>query len=157
MRYYIASRIENAERVKELHALFRAAGWSCTYDWSVHGSVRGEGVTRETLSRVALAEMNGVTDADVVIVLLPGGRGTHVEMGAAIAVETPLVLWSPDPERDFSCDERTSAFYHVEWIQHRSDPSMPALAEYLIDKYGGRKWSRDEVEARYKEMVDDER
>lgn len=136
MRYYIASRIENSENVSALHALLRAAGWVCTYDWTTHGSVRGEGVTRDTLHRVADAEMNGVTDADVVIVLLPGGRGTHVEMGGAIACGIPIVLWSPDPERDFSCDERTSAFYHIEWIQHRSDHSIALLAEYLIARYG---------------------
>lgn len=136
MRYYIASRIENSENVKSLHALLGAAGWSCTYDWSAHGSVRGEGVTRATLDRVAQNEIDGVVDADVVIVLLPGGRGTHVELGAAVAVGIPVVLWSPDPERDFSTDERTSAFYHIGWIQHRSDHSIVLLAEYLLERYG---------------------
>lgn len=136
MKFYIASRIENIANVRALRDALTAAGWSITYDWSAHGSVRGEGVTRSTLSRVAEAEMGGVVDADVVVVLLPGGRGTHVEMGGAIALGIPLVIWSPDPEKDFSTDERTSVFYHVHWIQHRSDRTIFGLAEYLIDRYG---------------------
>jgi hypothetical protein len=33
-----------------------------------------------------------VRDADVLIVLLPGGYGTHVEIGAALALEKPWSL-----------------------------------------------------------------
>jgi len=31
-----------------------------------------------------------------VIALLPGGRGTHVEIGAALALDKPVILYAPD-------------------------------------------------------------
>ena len=34
--------------------------------------------------------------ADVLIVLLPGGYGTHVEIGAALALSKPVILHAPD-------------------------------------------------------------
>ena len=35
-------------------------------------------------------------DADVLVVLLPGGYGTHVEIGAALALGKPVILHAPD-------------------------------------------------------------
>ena len=37
MKFYIASRLENHEKVKRLASLLRQAGWEHTYDWTVHG------------------------------------------------------------------------------------------------------------------------
>lgn len=122
MRYYIASGLANVEQVKRVKAKLDAAGWEHTYDWTVHGSVRRDGIGR--LAEVAAAEIEGVYMADVVIVLLPGGRGTHTELGAALSMadcyireaeekqEPRIVVYSPDPERDFAGSESTCAFYY---------------------------------------------
>ena len=40
----------------------------------------------------ALAEIAAVREADVLVVLLPGGYGTHVEIGAALALGKPVIL-----------------------------------------------------------------
>ena len=37
-----------------------------------------------------------MAEADVLIVLLPGGHGTHVEIGAALALGKPVILHAPD-------------------------------------------------------------
>lgn len=108
MKFYIASRLENAEQVKQIAAVFKASGWVHTYDWTEHGSVQCEG--EERIREVAEAEMKGVKDADVVIVLLPGGRGTHAELGAAIALDKKVFVWA-ESEIFFMQDERTCAFY----------------------------------------------
>jgi hypothetical protein len=115
MKFYIASRLENAERVKQLKRELEAMGHEHSYDWTVHGSVQNEGY--ETISRVAKAEAHGVLEADLVIVLLPGGRGTHTELGIALGdalCRAPKLIGilSESGEIDFGNDGRTCAFYH---------------------------------------------
>ncbi len=134
MRYYIASGLDNAARVKVLKAILDGRGWKHTYDWTAHGAVFRRGLER--LEEVSEAESEGVFIAEVVIVLLPGGRGTHTELGMAIgqsqmfnyrrrdrSIEASdggrrilvysrrIVVYSPDPE-EFEANEKTCAFYH---------------------------------------------
>lgn len=108
MKFYIASRLENAEDVKKLAAVLKAYNWEQTYDWTEHGSVQHEG--EQKLAFVAENEMQGVREADVIIVLLPGGRGTHAELGAANVLKKPVFIWAAT-EDYFKHDERTCAFY----------------------------------------------
>lgn len=50
-------------------------------------------------------------DADYVIILLPGGKGSHVELGMAIALQKQIFLYSPNGE---AMDmETASTFYHL--------------------------------------------
>lgn len=79
-----------------------------TYDWTAHGSVQCEGPER--LTEVAELELQGVKDADIVIVLLPGGRGTHCELGIANALNKKVFLWAETDEM-FLQNDRTCAFY----------------------------------------------
>lgn len=55
----------------------------------------------------------GVFDADRVIVLLPGGKGTHTELGMALAKNKKIIIHSKSPHSFSLCDE-TVAFYHRE-------------------------------------------
>lgn len=90
LSYYIASSLGNAGMVKRLHEVLRLAGHTCTYDWTAHGRVYKTDVDPETNARVmgdtAAAELAGVLEANVVVVILPGGKGTHVELGTILAV-----------------------------------------------------------------------
>jgi hypothetical protein len=95
--FYIASRLENASRVKVLIESLEATGkFCCTYNWTVHGSVQGQGEAR--YAEVASSEMSGVSHAQVVIVWLPGGRGTHAELGAALVLRKYVLLLYSDDE-----------------------------------------------------------
>lgn len=89
-KVYIASRLENAAAVRELRDELAKRDVALTYDWTAHGSVQGQGAER--MREVAHAEAKGVEDADLVIVLLPGGRGTHVEIGIAIGNGVDILL-----------------------------------------------------------------
>lgn len=80
--FYIASSLGRAEEVAALCAVLEKRGLRPTYKWWLHGSVHKLGAER--IAEVAAAEISGVINADTVIVLLPGGRGTHVELGVAI-------------------------------------------------------------------------
>lgn len=126
MRFYIASRLENAETVSRVAKVLKAAGHIHTYDWTAHGSVQSEGAER--INEVAEAEMRGVINADAIIVLLPGGRGTHAELGIALGAGNKSIVICAADESMFMQDDRTCAFYwnngtqrvvgtEVEWLE----------------------------------------
>lgn len=156
VRFYIAARIEHADRAKLLRDFLLGFGWACTYDWMAHGSLKGEGVASKLLNDVAMSELRGVRDADVVIFLLPGGRGAHFEAGGAAMMillfeqlppsvrmaylkmaKKRFVLWTDDPGKDLATDERTSAFYHLSFIEKYVEVpgslrgQAPATSNYL--------------------------
>ena len=110
MRFYIATGLENAARASALAEILKRRGHEHTYDWTVHGDIRREGETR--MSEVAFNELRAVRDAELVVVLFPGGSGTHTELGVAIATRTNkrIILWSEDGAQ-FNYDERACTFY----------------------------------------------
>ena len=69
----------------------KSRGWERTYTWTA-----GDEGGPEAYSDIAIRELRGVLEADVLIVLLPGGYGTHVEIGAALALGKPVILYAPD-------------------------------------------------------------
>ena len=90
-RYYLSTRKDRSAAAANLTEALHAAGWERTYTWSDLGSA---GV--EAFAAAASTELEAVRAADVLIVLLPGGFGTHVEIGAALALGKPVVLHAPD-------------------------------------------------------------
>jgi nucleoside 2-deoxyribosyltransferase len=90
-RFYLATRKDRATQAAVLMEALQAEGWERTFDWSgrTDGGVEG-------YPEIATAELAGVREADVLIVLLPGGYGTHVEIGAALALGKPVILHAPD-------------------------------------------------------------
>lgn len=112
MKYYIATKLERHRDHNLVRDSMAARGHQITYDWSVHGPVFRSGVER--IREVAQLETRGVLDADLVIVLLPGGRGTHAELGMAIASGKPVLLHAPQSISAlyFGAYPETCAFYH---------------------------------------------
>jgi nucleoside 2-deoxyribosyltransferase len=109
MKSYIASRLENADKVNELAKNLKEAGMEQSYDWTTHGRVqKSDG---EVIRNTSVKEANGVIDADVVIVALPGARGTHTELGIAIGLGKKIFVWGEN-EDAFMKDERTCSFYY---------------------------------------------
>lgn len=127
MRYYIATSLERHTDHNLVRDAMAAEGHEITYDWSVHGPVWAAGVGR--IREVAQLETQGVLDADVVIVLLPGGRGTHAELGMAIAAGKPILLHCADTAM-FEAVPETCAFYHHPLVMAASGPleRLPGLA-----------------------------
>lgn len=110
MRFYIATGLENSERAKTVAEILKRNGHEHTYDWTEHGDIRKQGEAR--MSEVALNEIRAVKDAELFIALLPGGNGTHTELGAAIASRgnKRIILWS-ETGNEFKPDERSCTFY----------------------------------------------
>ena len=90
-RFYLATRKDRSEQAEPLLQALKAQGWERTFVWTPQDEASTDGY-----AEVALKELAGVREADVLIVLLPGGYGTHVEIGAALALGKPVILHAPD-------------------------------------------------------------
>lgn len=93
MKYYIASALENIEVVRRVRDYLKSFGHEITYDWTSHGPVWSKGL--KVCEEVCQLEINGVLNADIVIVLWPGGRGTHAELGMSIVAGKRIIFYSP--------------------------------------------------------------
>lgn len=107
MRFYIGSGFKNCELVNHYADLLTARGWTRTYDWTAHA---GGGFSLEDLADFARRERRAIGEADVAVILLPAGRGTHVELGMALALGKKVFLCGGGEE--FSL-ENTVNFYQL--------------------------------------------
>ena len=125
MKYYIASKLENHAEHNRVRDMLNALGHEITYDWTHHGPVYRSGLDR--VREVAQLETQGVLDADFVVVLWPGGRGTHVELGVALAAGKPVIFISA-VEDHHAATQETCAFYHHPLVRRgRSAEEIAAL------------------------------
>ncbi len=132
MKFYIASRLDNAANARKVADYLRYRGWEQTYDWTVHGLV----TDRNQLEEISLREIHGVIDADVLFVLLPGARGTHTELGAAIATCRPIVILAHNQEA-FERDGHLCVFYRHPMVYDRlihNDITRLAFQAHRIGK-----------------------
>lgn len=111
MKIYIASSLENKEKAAQLIHRIRLSGHTITYDWTQRGDVRNDGEL--AMMETAQSEVNAVTAADMVIIMLPGGRGTHTELGVALATRERKKIWVwADNDAPFGPGTDTCVFYH---------------------------------------------
>src|SRR6266566_1292456 len=90
-QFYLSTRKDRLGQAASLLDALKNAGWKQTFAWTDQ-----DAKNPTEYAEVAKAELAGVQEADVLIVLLPGGYGTHVEIGAALALGKPVILHSPD-------------------------------------------------------------
>ena len=119
-RFYLATRIGRSAQAAPLLEALEAQGWVRTFAWT------GDEIDPDRHADIALKELAGVREADVVIVLLPGGRGTHVEIGAALALGKPVILHAPD--RDTLTKPYPCVFHY--------HPSVKLVVSEVLDVNG---------------------
>jgi len=108
MKFYIGSGMKNSGLVNKYSKLLEENGWQHTYNWAKNIN---SNETIDDLIECSLLEQQGIIDSDVVIILLPAGRGTHIELGMAIALNKKVFLCS-ETEDEFS-NENTVNFYQL--------------------------------------------
>lgn len=108
MKFYVGSGMKNCALVNYYSKILKENGWSQTYDWVKNVS---DDVSIEDMKEYAKLESQGIISSDVVIILLPAGRGAHIELGMAIALNKRVFLCSAN-EEEFSV-ENTVAFYEL--------------------------------------------
>lgn len=115
MKFYIASKLDNHQKVQKLAHLLKDFGWKHTFDWTNY--ISPQSLSAQNLRDIAQKELKGIQDADFVIVLTPQGKGTHVELGIAVALNKVVFLCHGD-DAYFRCNGDTSAFYWLPNIKH---------------------------------------
>ena len=112
MKFYIGSGFKNCELVNYYSKILEENGWEHTYNWAKNIS---NDETIEDLIEYSKLEQKGIIEADVVIILLPAGRGTHIELGMALALNKKIFLCSATKD-EFSI-ENTVNFYQLPQCQ----------------------------------------
>lgn len=111
MKFYIGSSLRNVDNVRSVAGVLKSRGFIQTYDWTTHTNVDSISKLRE----IGHEEVSGVIDADVVIVMMPAGKGSHVELGIALGTKKKIYLYSSTHEiNDIGT---TSTFYHLEEVE----------------------------------------
>ncbi len=108
MKFYIGSGMKNCELVNYYAKILEENEWKHTYNWAKN--INGDETIKDLIEYSKL-EQQGIIDSDVVIILLPAGRGTHIELGMALALNKKIFLCSETKE-EFSI-ENTVNFYQL--------------------------------------------
>ncbi len=108
MKFYIGSGMKNAKLVDDYSKALEAKGYQLTYNWVKNIN---NDVDINDMAEYAKLEKQGIIDADIVIIFLPAGRGAHIELGMALALNKKIFLCSSSKE-DFTI-ENTVAFYEL--------------------------------------------
>jgi len=95
-KVYVASSLDNWKSASHNIKLLKDAGHTITYDWTVHAEEYENDTsvapTANRLRAIASKELQGVSSADCIVVILPGGNGTHFEFGVAYSLGIPVFL-----------------------------------------------------------------
>ncbi|TKC18946.1 nucleoside 2-deoxyribosyltransferase [Robertmurraya kyonggiensis] len=110
-KFYIASGLQNKDMVRFVSQRLKEMGFIHTYDWTQNE----QAATFEELREIGQKEKNAVLESDFLIVLLPGGKGTHIEFGIALGHGKKIYLYASDNEVDNF--ETTSTFYHLPEVE----------------------------------------
>ncbi|WP_261134316.1 nucleoside 2-deoxyribosyltransferase [Bacillus sp. Marseille-Q3570] len=112
MKFYIASSFKNIDIVRYISEQLIAKGYIQTFDWTKHEKAS----TFEELKQIGEQEKDAVIESDFIVVILPAGKGSHIELGIALGLNKKVILFSPNNEvYDFSA---TSTFYHLPEVDH---------------------------------------
>ncbi|WP_349774113.1 hypothetical protein [Sporosarcina aquimarina] len=83
------------------------------------------------MKEIGFHEKNAVLDADFIIVLLPAGKGSHIEFGIALGQGKKVYLHSPND--DLNNLETTSTFYHLSSVK-KSNGTIDELISRITKK-----------------------
>jgi nucleoside 2-deoxyribosyltransferase len=117
MSLYLASSLSNFRRIRRFRDQLAAFGIQLTYDWTQWGE-RLENAAVEPLgpseiAAIAERELSGVIKCDLLAVVLPGGNGTHVELGAGLALGKKIFMLNDAGETG----SRPVSFHHLTQIK----------------------------------------
>ena len=109
----IASSTDNVECVRRVAEMLQRLGHAVTCDWFSEKVRKPDGMLKE-MNHVALAtmginEINGVMNCDICLALMPGGNGTHFELGMAYGMKKKIIIFDPC----LSLLKSTTTFHHT--------------------------------------------
>ncbi|MYL58103.1 group-specific protein [Virgibacillus halodenitrificans] len=109
--FYIASSFANIDTVRHVRNQLIKKGFVHTYDWTQNERAS----TIEDLVEIGTKEKKAVLEADFIVVLVPAGKGSHIEFGMALGQGKPIYLYSQND--DINNIATTSTFYHLSNVE----------------------------------------
>ncbi|MCY1145736.1 hypothetical protein OWR29_47725 [Actinoplanes sp. Pm04-4] len=89
MSVFVSGQIGEKARIREVFSDLVAEGWRITHDWTTTDDLGKVLESGDEASRRAAADITGVLDADVYLLVSDNkaaGKGMYVELGAALAM-----------------------------------------------------------------------
>ncbi|OAS16393.1 SPOR domain-containing protein [Paenibacillus oryzisoli] len=108
MRFYIASSFRNLDNVREVAQQLKSRGYMQTYDWTMHTGID----SLQELTVIGAQEREAVLCADKFIMMLPAGKGSHVELGLAIGAGKSIYIHSTHHD-EINDIQKTCTFYQL--------------------------------------------
>lgn len=112
MKIFVSGKIGTQLDPKPFMRELEALGHTITFDWTTIDHLRPYEDNAQASARAAELEIDGVKAADVlVLVSHERGVGMFVELGAALALDKPVIVLAEPPAR-------TMFFFHplVQWV-----------------------------------------
>jgi len=131
MKFYVASSFKNIDQVRYVSEKLKDKGFIHTYDWTQNERAS----TFEDLEEIGQKEKNAVIDADFIVILLPAGKGSHIELGIALGQGKMIYLYSPNEEVNNFAE--TSTFYHLPEVE-KCFGTIDELIEVVTAKLKGK-------------------
>lgn len=107
MKFYIASSFKNIDNVRNVAQQLRSRGYTQTYDWTTHTGID----SLQELAAIGAKEKEAVLSAEIFIMMLPSGKGSHVELGLALGAGKTIFMYSAIDE--INDMEKTTTFYQL--------------------------------------------
>ncbi|GGH60281.1 hypothetical protein GCM10008014_34670 [Paenibacillus silvae] len=123
-KFYIASSLKNIENVRYVSDQLKGMGFIHSYDWTQNDKVTSIDQMRD----IGRKEMAAVKKSNFIVILLPAGKGSHIELGIALGNSIRTYLYSPNDELDDI--EKTSTFYHQDAV-HKCKGTLEELIQYI--------------------------
>jgi hypothetical protein len=124
MKFYVASSFKNVNAVRLISEKLKLEGYIQTYDWTQND----RDLTIEQLRELGQKEKKAVIAADFIVVVLPAGKGSHIELGIALGLGKKVYIHSPNGEVNNMA--ATSTFYHLEEVEACTG-TIEELVEYI--------------------------
>lgn len=104
---FVSGKIGSENEPAEVIALLEAKGYNITFNWTEAPHLRPYEANKEKSLDLAIKEIDGVKDADILILMLHDkGVGMFVEFGAALAKGIPVIAI------DNAIEPRSMFLYH---------------------------------------------
>ncbi|WP_112180454.1 nucleoside 2-deoxyribosyltransferase [Paraliobacillus zengyii] len=126
MKFYIASSLNNIEIVINVAGQLKQAGFIQAYDWTANE--RADNL--EKLKKIGQKEKDGVLESDFIIIILPGGKGTHIELGIALGLNKRIYLYSPNEK--INDPSTSSTFYQLPEVKKFVGEINSFIADVVI-------------------------
>ena len=103
-KIYVAGSIHNTDNIIAIQERLTLSGrFQLTFDWAKEWQSTRNDPDRLFEARrkdLAVWEIEAVKRADVLLLVLPTGRGAHIEYGVAVGLDIPRVIINPDHKED---------------------------------------------------------